>query len=478
MTEATLYSSPLTSRYASPEMSHIFSATFKHLTWRRLWVALAKAQRSLGLPITEAQIKELETHLSTLDFAKIAEYEKRFRHDVMAHIHAYGDLCPGARGIIHLGATSSFVTDNTDLIQMREALVLLWAKCIHVLRSLTSFAEKHKGMATLSYTHYQSAQPTTVGKRACLWIQDLVLDVHDIEERVNHFHFLGAKGATGTQASFLALFNGDADKVKQLDQLVAKEAGFFHLFKVAAQTYPRKYDMRMFSVLSGLAASAHKFATDIRLLSNLKELEEPFGATQIGSSAMPYKRNPVCCERICGLARFLISLAENPAYTASTQWLERTLDDSSNRRLSIPEAFLCADAILNLLAHVTEGLVVHPKQIEKHLLEELPFLATENILMEAVKRGGDRQELHEKLRMHSFESARRMKEEAQGCDLLKRIERDSAFGLSNHELHEIASASQLTGRAEAQVEEYLREEVGPLLERTRSIQIPLPAVEV
>ncbi len=461
------YETPLATRYASAEISFLFSPQFKYTTWRRLWIALAKAQKGLGLPITDAQIQALESQSEKIDFKKAAAFEKIYRHDVMAHIHAYAEACPEAKPIIHLGATSSFVTDNTDLIQMREGLNLLQGKLVLVIRQLAAFAKKHASLACLSYTHFQPAQPTTVGKRACMWLQDLLIDLIDLDARLEDLRFLGVKGATGTQASFLALFQNDHDKVKQLEQRVAQEMGFTHLFIISGQTYTRKQDIRLFAVLSGLAASAHKCATDLRLLAHLKELEEPFSATQVGSSAMPYKRNPIRCERICSLARFLISLNENPLYTAATQWLERSLDDSANRRLSIPEAFLCADALLNLLASLTSDLAVHPKQIEKHLLEELPFLATENILMEAVKKGKDRQHVHERLRQHSLAA----KEKG---DLLEQISQDPSIGLSQGELETLMNSALGVGRAPSQVEEFLQQEVYPLLERYKHLNPSIP----
>jgi adenylosuccinate lyase len=458
----SLYESPLSHRYASKEISFLFSPRFKYLTWRRLWLALAKAEQQLGLPITDKQIRELETHLEELDLDRVEELEKKMHHDVMAHIHAYAELCPAAKPIIHLGATSSFVTDNGDLIQFREALRLIASKLKKVIRQLADFASKYATLATLGYTHFQPAQPTTVGKRACLWIQDFLIDFHELDHRLHKFRFLGVKGATGTQASFLALLGNDARKVKRLEELVAREMDFENSFTISGQTYPRKYDMQLLSLLSGIAASSHKFATDIRLLAHLQEVEEAFGKAQVGSSAMPYKRNPILSERICGLARFLISLAENPAYTAATQWLERSLDDSSNRRLCIPEAFLAADGILNLLIEVTAGLVVHPKIIERHLLQELPFLATENILMEAVKKGKDRQLLHEALRKHSHEAARRMKEEGSPNHLLEILARDPFFGLSYDELMRLIDVEQFIGLAREQVEEFLAAEVAPI----------------
>jgi adenylosuccinate lyase len=457
------YVSPLSSRYASPEMSFIFSPRFKYTTWRRLWVALAKAEKALGLSITDAQIQELEAHLEDLNLKRAEELEKETHHDVMAHILAYAELCPRAKPIIHLGATSCYVTDNGDLIQFREAMRLLKSKLTKLLRQLASFAEQYAALPTLSFTHYQPAQPTTVGKRACLWLQDFLIDFHDLQARQSDLRFLGVKGATGTQSSFLALFEQDAGKVKRLEELVAEKMGFESYFTIASQTYPRKVDVRLMAVLSGIAISAHKCATDLRLLANLREIEEPFAKSQVGSSAMPYKRNPMRCERICALARFLISLSENPAYTAATQWLERTLDDSANRRLYFPEAFLTADALLTLLIEVSAHLSVHPKVIQRHLQQELPFLATENILMASVKKGNDRQLVHEALRKYSREAYLKMIEEGTACDLLEKIARDPVFSLSKGELEKLIDIDHFIGRSKSQVEEFLKEEVDPIL---------------
>jgi adenylosuccinate lyase len=457
------YESPLSSRYASREMSALFSPFYKHLTWRKLWIALAKAEQKLGLAITDKQIHALEKHLEPIDFAKAAEYEKTLRHDVMAHIQTFADQCPEARAIIHLGATSCFVTDNTDLIQMREGLSILTEKLSQVIRQLSAFAKTYAHLATLSYTHLQPAQPTTVGKRACLWLQDFVMDLTRLEYELKNLRFLGVKGATGTQASFLQLFNNDASKVEELDKLVAEEMGFSKPLLISGQTYTRKQDLNILYALSGLAVSAHKFGTDLRLLAHMKEMEEPFTDTQVGSSAMPYKRNPTHSERLCGIARFLISLSENPAYTAATQWLERTLDDSANRRLSIPEAFLSADSLLNILGHLTSGLIVYPKMIEKHLKQELPFMATEHILMEAVKRGKDRQHVHEALRKHTQASSRKLKERGESSDLFHLIAEDPAIGLSKHDIEHLAQADHFTGMAEEQVHHFLRTEVDPIL---------------
>lgn len=473
----SLYQSPLPSRYASKEMSMLFSDHHKYVTWRKLWIALAEAEQALGLPITDAQIQSMRAHVLDLDLNLVAEYEKKLKHDVMAHLHAYGDLCPEAKGIIHLGATSCYVTDNTDLLQMKEGLKLLHAKLVQAIRNLSTFAKQYASLATLSYTHFQAAQPTTVGKRACLWLQDLLMDLHDIEEKIGTLRFLGVKGATGTQASFFALFNGDHTKVKQLDQMIAKAMGFERIIPVSGQTYTRKQDIRIFSVLSSFASTAHKIATDIRLLAHLKEIEEPFGQQQIGSSAMPYKRNPMRSERICGLARFLMSLNENPLYTAATQWLERSLDDSVNRRIALPEAFLTADAILNLLIHIFSGLVVNPVMIRKNLLAELPFMATENILMHTTKKGRDRQSLHEALRKHSMESARIVKEGG-APDLMERILADASFDLTREELNELMKEEHFIGRAAKQTEEFLHDEVQPLLKKYEHISSYNPVVFV
>lgn len=469
MSDLNKYQSPLSDRYASKEMSYLFSPHFKYLTWRKLWVALAKSQKTLGLPITDKQIAELKSAETKIDLSTAEEYEKKFRHDVMAHIHAFGDLCPDAKGIIHLGATSCFVTDNADLIQMREGLTILRNKTLQVIRQLHDFSQKHASLSCLSFTHFQSAQPTTLGKRACMWLQDLLMDLHDFERHLEEMRFLGVKGATGTQASFLSLFENDHSKVKKLDELVAEEMGFSKLFPISGQTYTRKQDIRVMAALSSFAASSHKFATDLRLLAHLKEVEEPFAEKQIGSSAMPYKRNPMRSERICGLARFLISLNENALYTESTQWLERTLDDSANRRLYLPEAFLTADAILNLLCNVTAGLIVHPKIIEKHLADELPFLATEHILMEAVKQGKDRQAVHERLRIHSLETSRKIKEEGLASDLLERMATDPAIGLTVAQIHEQMKIKHFIGRAIEQTHEFLSEQVNPILKKHKDI---------
>ena len=449
------YQSPFVTRYASPEMSHLFSQQFKFSTWRKLWVALAEAEAELGLPISFEQITELREHLEDINFTSAIRYEEEFNHDVMAHIHAYGEQCPKARPIIHWGATSCYVTDNTDLIQMREGLKILITNIEIVIKQLAKFAQKYADLPCLGFTHFQPAQLTTLGKRACLWIQDLLLDLQELKYRKDNLLFLGAKGATGTQASFLALFKGDHDKVKQLDQKIASKMGFNHLLVISGQTYTRKQDVFVLQALAGIGVSAHKIGTDLRLLAHLKEVEEPFSQTQVGSSAMPYKRNPIMSERLCGLARFLISLLENPLYTAATQWLERSLDDSANRRLSIPEAFLSCDAVLQTLIQLTRKLVVYPQVIARHINEELPFIATENILMAGVQKGCDRQALHEKIRHHSQAASFRIKVEGESNDLLDRIAEDWTIPLSPEELASILDIKAFTGRASEQVNEFL-----------------------
>lgn len=449
------YESPLTARYSSEEMGRVFSPHHKHATWRMLWVALAEAERELGLDISEEQIEEMRRHIHTIDFEKASKYEEEFHHDVMAHIHTFGDQCPSAKPIIHLGATSCYVTDNTELIQFKKGLALLREKLVKTIEQLSAFAREYADTATLSYTHFQAAQPTTVGKRACIWIQDLKMDLEELDYRIETLRFLGTKGTTGTQASFLTLFNGDHDKVKELDRIICEKMGFSKLFPISGQTYTRKVDSSILNCLAGIAVSLHKFATDLRLLSHLKEIDEPFGKSQVGSSAMPYKRNPIYTERICSLARFLISLTQNPHYTAATQWLERSLDDSANRRISISEAFLTCDAILNLSTRITKNLIVNPKVIERHLKAELPFMMTETLLMECVKRGGDRQELHEKIRQHSQAAGMRVKEQDGHNDMLERIAEDPLFPLGLTEIKEIIERTNVVGRAPQQVEEFL-----------------------
>ncbi len=459
------YESPLSSRYASDEMQYIFSPDKKFSTWRRLWVALARAEMELGLPVTQEQVAELEAHITDIDYEKAAQWEKKLRHDVMAHVHTYGELCPKAMPIIHLGATSCYVGDNTDVILMREGLELVRDKVVRVLAHLADFADKYKALPTLGFTHFQAAQLVTVGKRATLWMNELLMDLEEIEHRISTLALLGSKGTTGTQASFLELFEGDHDKVKLLEEKIAKEMGFTAVVPVSGQTYSRKLDYNVLSTLAGVAQSASKFATDLRLLCHLKEVEEPFEKNQIGSSAMPYKRNPMRCERICSLARYVIVDVGNPAVTTATQWFERTLDDSANKRLSVPEAFLAVDAILNIWANVASGLVVHPKVIEKHVLEELPFMASENIMMDAVKRGGDRQELHERIRVLSQEAGYNVKELGLSNNLIDLMAGDPAFGMTRAELSAHLDPGAYIGRCPEQVEEFLRTWIDPVLKK-------------
>ncbi|HON10914.1 MAG TPA: adenylosuccinate lyase [Chitinispirillaceae bacterium] len=459
------YQNPLLERYASADMSFIFSPQNKFSTWRKLWVALAEAEKELGLSITDEQIEEMRNHIDNIDFELARNFESKTRHDVMAHVYTYGTCCPNAKPIIHLGATSAFVGDNTDLIQMRSALKLILSRLSGLLQVLRDFALKYSDTATLGFTHFQPAQLTTVGKRASLWLYDLMLDFQAIENFMNNIPFLGVKGTTGTQASFLALFDGDHEKVKALDKKVSSMMGFEKVIPVSGQTYTRKLDFTALSLLSGLAQSLHKMANDIRLLQNLKEIEEPFEKTQIGSSAMAYKRNPMRSERMTSLCRYIISLCQSPAMTAAEQWFERTLDDSANKRLTIPEAFLAADACLMIAINVSDGLVVYPKVISKHIEEELPFMATENIIMAGVKKGGDRQVLHEQIRVHSMESARKVKLEGKPNDLLDRIASDPTFGLSKQELEKLLDVSEFVGRAPSQVREFIDEHIDPLLKR-------------
>lgn len=463
------YESPLNSRYASKEMQYLFSPDMKFKTWRKLWIALAKAEKALGLNITDEQIAEMEKYKDIINYEVAEQKEKEVRHDVMAHVHAYGQQCPKAMPIIHLGATSCYVGDNTDIIIMTEALKLLRTKIIVLISKLSDFAIKYRDLPTLGFTHFQPAQLVTVGKRACLWIQDLAMDLEDLDYLLSGMKLLGSKGTTGTQASFLALFDGDHEKVKKLESLIAEYMGFEKVFDVSGQTYTRKLDSRVLNVLSGIAQSAYKFSNDIRLLQHLKEVEEPFEEKQIGSSAMAYKRNPMRCERISSLARYVVVDSLNPAITASTQWFERTLDDSANKRISIPEAFLATDAILNIYINVAEGLVVYPKVISRHIQDELPFMATENILMEAVKRGGDRQELHERIRIHSMEAGKKVKIEGQKNDLLQRIASDPAFNLSLEELEGVLDAKKYIGRCPEQVEEYINNCIKPIIEKNSDI---------
>ena len=450
-----IYENPLCRRYAGREMQEIFSDNKKFSTWRRLWVALAESEKELGLDITDAQIGELKAHTDDIDYEVADRREREIRHDVMAHIYAYGLACPGAKPIIHLGATSCYVGDNTDIIIQREALLLIRKKLLAAITSLADFAEKYKSLNTLAYTHFQAAQPTTVGKRATLWMQDLMMDLERLDHTVSSLKLLGCRGTTGTGASFLELFDGDTDKVRALEKKVAEKMGFDSAYAVSGQTYSRKVDYFTLSVLSGIAQSAQKFSGDIRLLSHLKEFDEPFESGQVGSSAMAYKRNPMRSERISSLARFVVADTMNPAMTSGTQWLERTLDDSANRRISIPEAFLATDGILSLYINVISGVTVYPKVIEKHLMEELPFMATENILMHCVKAGGDRQTLHEAIRRHSVDAGKRIKAEGKDNDLLDRIAADPIFGLTRADIDAIIKTGRFTGMAEAQTEEYL-----------------------
>lgn len=463
------YETPFSSRYASPEMQYLFSPDNKFRTWRRLWIALAEAERELGLPITEEQIAEMKSHAEDINYDVAAAREKEVRHDVMAHVYAYGQQCPSARGIIHLGATSCYVGDNTDLIIQYEALRLILKKLVNAVALLSRFADQYKSLPTLAFTHFQPAQPTTVGKRASLWLQEFLMDIDEVEYRIKGAKLLGSKGTTGTQASFLELFEGDHEKCRALDRMIAKKMGFKDCFAVSGQTYPRKLDAMLLSTLSGIAQSAAKFSNDIRLLQHMKEIEEPFEKNQIGSSAMAYKRNPMRSERIAALARYVIADALNPAMTASTQWLERTLDDSANKRISVSEAFLAVDAILSLVINVVDGLVVNTAVIERNLRRELPFMATENIMMDCVKRGGDRQELHERIRVHSMESARRVKQGDGVNDLLERIAGDPSFGVTLRQLEDMLNPSAYVGRAPEQTDEFLKEQVGPVLERYKDM---------
>lgn len=453
--ERNIYKSPLSSRYASNEMKYLFSEEKKFKTWRKLWVVLAKAEKELGLNITDDQIAEMEKFQNEINFDVAEKKESQIRHDVMSHIYAYGEQCPNARPIIHLGATSCYVGDNADIVIMTEALKYIKIKLILLIEKLCDFADKYKGIATLSFTHFQPAQPTTVGKRATLWIQDLIIDLEQLDFQLNNMKLLGSKGTTGTQASFLELFNNDQNKVMKLDELIAKYMGFKDCFAVSGQTYSRKLDSQVLFVLSGIAQSASKFANDIRLLQHLKEIEEPFEEKQVGSSAMAYKRNPMRCERISALARYVLIDALNPAITSSTQWLERTLDDSANKRISIPEAFLATDAILNLHLNVSSGLVVYENIINSHLNQELPFMATENIMMKSVKNGADRQQVHERIRVHSMEASKRIKEYGFSNDLLDRIANDDIFKLSQLEIEEMLKPDKYIGLSKIQTEEFL-----------------------
>ena len=469
MGQTNRYESPLSSRYASDEMLYLFSADKKFTTWRRLWVALARAEMELGLPVTAEQVAELERHIDDINYDVAAAEEKKLRHDVMSHVHAYGAQCPKAMPIIHLGATSCYVGDNTDVILMREGLLLIRDKLVRVLHTLSLFADKYKALPTLGFTHFQPAQLVTVGKRAALWMNELLMDLEEVEHRISTLALLGSKGTTGTQASFLELFDGDHEKVKLLEEKIAKEMGFTAVVPVSGQTYSRKMDANVLATLSGIAQSASKFATDLRLLCHLKEVEEPFEKNQIGSSAMPYKRNPMRSERICSLARYVLSDTLNPAFTSATQWFERTLDDSANKRIAVAEGFLATDGILDIMLNVTADLVVYPKVIAARVMKELPFMATENIMMQAVKKGGDRQELHEKLRVHSQAAARVVKEEGGENDLVDRVAADPAFGLTKEEILAEMDPKAFTGRAPQQVEEFLAEYIQPVLDGNKEI---------
>lgn len=469
MAEYNRYTSPLTGRYASKEMQYIFSQDNKFRTWRKLWIALAETEHELGLNITKEQIDELKAHQDEINYEVAEAREKEVRHDVMSHVYAYGVQCPNAKGIIHLGATSCYVGDNTDIIIMREGLELVHKKLVNVINELSKFAMKYKDMPTLAYTHFQPAQPTTVGKRATLWLNELVLDLEDLEYVLGSLKLLGSKGTTGTQASFLELFDGDHAKCRQLDQMIAEKMGFTSCYPVSGQTYSRKVDFRVLSVLAGIAQSAHKFTNDIRMLQHMKEVEEPFEKHQIGSSAMAYKRNPMRSERIASLADYVISDLMNPMLVSSTQWFERTLDDSANKRLSVPEGFLAIDGILDLYLNVVDGLVVYPKVIRKHLMAELPFMATENIMMDAVKAGGDRQELHEKIRQLSMQAGKTVKEEGKDNNLLELIAADPSFHLSLEDLEASMQPERYVGRAPKQTEEFITEVISPILEKNKEV---------
>ena len=463
------YVSPLSERYASKEMQYIFSPDMKFRTWRRLWIALAETEKELGLPITQEQIDELKAHKDDINYDVAKERERLVRHDVMSHVYAYGVQCPKAKGIIHLGATSCYVGDNTDIIVMTEALKLVKKKLVNVIAELAKFAEKYKDLPTLAFTHFQPAQPTTVGKRATLWMQEFMLDLEDLNYVLSTMKLLGSKGTTGTQASFLELFDGDQETIDKIDPMIAEKMGFKQCYPVSGQTYSRKVDTRVVNILAGIAASAHKFSNDIRLLQHLKEVEEPFEKSQIGSSAMAYKRNPMRSERIASLSRFVMVDAMNPAITSATQWFERTLDDSANKRLSVPEGFLAIDGILDLCLNVVDGLVVYPKVIEKRLRSELPFMATENIMMDAVKAGGDRQELHERIRELSMEAGKTVKVEGKDNNLLELIAADPAFNLTLEELEKTMDPAKYTGRASVQVDAFLKNVINPMLEENKDL---------
>lgn len=463
------YVSPLSERYASREMQYIFSPDMKFRTWRKLWIALAETEKELGLNITQEQIDELKANAENINYEVAREREKQVRHDVMSHVYAYGVQCPKAKGIIHLGATSCYVGDNTDIIVMTEALKLVRRKLVNVIAELAKFADEHKSLPTLAFTHFQPAQPTTVGKRATLWMQEFMLDLEDLEHVLGTMKLLGSKGTTGTQASFLELFDGDQETIDKIDPMIAQKMGFKECYPVSGQTYSRKVDTRVLNVLAGIAASAHKFSNDIRLLQHLKEVEEPFEKSQIGSSAMAYKRNPMRSERIASLSRFVMVDALNPAITSATQWFERTLDDSANKRLSVPEGFLAIDGILDLCLNVVDGLVVYPKVIEKRLRSELPFMATENIMMDAVKAGGDRQELHERIRELSMEAGKNVKVEGKENNLLELIAADPAFNMTLEDLQKTMDPAKYTGRAAVQVDAFLKNVVNPVLEANKDV---------
>ena len=463
------YVSPLSERYASKEMQYIFSPDMKFRTWRRLWIALAETEKELGLPITQEQIDELKAHKDDINYDVAKERERQVRHDVMSHVYAYGVQCPKAKGIIHLGATSCYVGDNTDIIVMTEALKLVKKKLVNVIAELAKFAEKYKDLPTLAFTHFQPAQPTTVGKRATLWMQEFMLDLEDLNYVLSTMKLLGSKGTTGTQASFLELFDGDQETIDKIDPMIAEKMGFKQCYPVSGQTYSRKVDTRVVNILAGIAASAHKFSNDIRLLQHLKEVEEPFEKSQIGSSAMAYKRNPMRSERIASLSRYVMIDALNPAITSATQWFERTLDDSANKRLSVPEGFLAIDGILDLCLNVVDGLVVYPKVIEKRLMSELPFMATENIMMDAVKAGGDRQELHERIRELSMEAGKNVKVEGKDNNLLELIAADPAFNLTLEDLQKSMDPSRYTGRAKEQTEAFIANVVQPVLDAHKDL---------
>lgn len=469
MSNTDKYVSPLSERYASKEMQYIFSPDMKFRTWRRLWIALAETEKELGLPITDEQIQELKDHADDINYDVAREREKVVRHDVMSHVYAYGVQCPKAKGIIHLGATSCYVGDNTDIIVMNEAMKLVRKKLVNVIAELRKFADEYKNQPTLAFTHFQPAQPTTVGKRATLWMQEFLMDLEDLEYVQSTLKLLGSKGTTGTQASFLELFDGDQETIDKIDPMIAEKMGFVAAYPVSGQTYSRKVDTRVLNVLAGIAASAHKFSNDIRLLQHLKEVEEPFEKTQIGSSAMAYKRNPMRSERIASLSRYVMVDALNPAITSAAQWFERTLDDSANKRLSVPEGFLAVDGILDLCLNVVDGLVVYPKVIEKRLMSELPFMATENIMMDAVKAGGDRQELHERIRTLSMEAGRNVKVEGKENNLLELIAADPAFNMSLEDLQKTMDPSKYVGRAPLQVENFLKNVIDPVLEANKEL---------